>query len=69
MKVQTIKNTIIDQYGYKYMHNITVRTGKNKKIVSETVSVNGKPLFKMTLNNNKFRAYDMGLFGKFIERK
>ena len=64
MKIQTIKNCIIDQYGYKYMH--TIKTSKNK--VSEVVSLNNQPIQKTVLKNNKVRVFDMGLFGKWIER-
>ena len=67
MQLKPIRNIIPDRYGFKWLH--TIRAYKNKKIVSETVSLNNKPLYKMVLNGNKFTEYDMGLFGKWIERK
>jgi len=65
MKVQTIKNLIIDQYGYKYMHKI--KTSKHK--TSEVVSLNNQPMQKTILKNSKVDVFDMGLFGKWIKRK
>lgn len=65
MKIQTIKNAIIDQYGNKYKH--VIRISKNK--VSEVVTLNNQPMQKTVLKNNKVRIFDMGLFGKWIERK
>lgn len=65
MKVQTIKNPIIDQYGYKYMH--TIKTSKHK--TSEIVSLNKQPIQKTVLKNGKVDVFDMGLFGKWIKRK
>ena len=65
MKIQTIKNCIIDQYGYKYMH--IIKTSKHK--TSEVVSLNNQPIQKTVLKNGKVRVFDMGLFGKWIERK
>ena len=65
MKIQTIKNAIIDQYGNKYMH--TIRTSKKK--VSEVVTLNNQPMQKTVLKNGKIKVFDMGLFKQWIERK
>ena len=65
MKVQTIKNSIIDQYGNKYIHRI--KTKKNK--TTEFVTLNDQPMQKAILKDGKVRIFDMGLFGQWIERK
>ena len=65
MKIQTIKNAITDKYGYKYIH--TIKTKKNK--TSELVTLNDQPIQKTILKDSKVRIFDMGLFGKWIERK
>ena len=65
MKIHTIKNCIIDQYGYKYMH--TIKTSKKK--VSEVVSLNNQPMQKTVLKNGNTRVFDMGIFKQWIERK
>ena len=65
MQLKPIRNIIPDVYGFKWLHTIK----RNKRAVSETVSLNNKPLYKMVLSkDNKFTEYDMGLFGKWIER-
>lgn len=64
MKVQVIKNTVVDQYGSRYKH--VIKSSKNK--VSEVVSVNDKPLQKTVFKNGKVRIFDMGLFGQWLER-
>lgn len=65
MKIQTIKNAITDQYGNKYIH--TIKTKKKK--VSEIVTLNKQPIQNTVLKDGKVRIFDMGLFGKWIERK
>ena len=65
MQLKPIKNIISDAYGFKWLHTIR----RYKRAVSETVSLNNNPLYKMVLNGKKFTEYDMGLFGKWIERK
>ena len=65
MKIQTIKNCIIDQYGYKYIHTIKI----SKKKVSEVVTLNNQPMQKTVLKNGKIKIFDMGLFKQWIERK
>ena len=65
MRVQTIRNAILDQYGYKYTHTIK----SSPKKVSEVVSMNNQPMQKTVLKDGKVRVFDMGLFKQWIERK
>lgn len=69
MKIQTIKSAIVDKYNNKYIYKTTTKILNKNTKSSIVVKCNDFPTYKVTNNNGVVREYDMGLFGKWIERK
>lgn len=69
MKIQTIKSAMVDQYNNQYIYKTTTKILNKNTKSNIVVTCNDFPIYKVTNNNGQVKEYDMGLFGKWIERK
>ena len=69
MKIQTIKSAMIDKYNNQYIYKTTTKIHNKNTNSNVVVTCNDFPIYKVTNNNGKVKEYDMGLFGKWVERK
>ena len=69
MKIQTIKSAMVDKYNNQYIYKTTTKILNKNTKSNIVVTCNDYPVYKVTNNNGVVKEYDMGLFGKWIERK